>query len=180
VLDEDPDNRFVLLESAHASIELGDFSGAQRFAEHLVRVYPEFAPGAIVLGELWVRRGEPARALEVFEAASKRHPEDHALSYRQALALLASGRPADARRTLDPLVKAEPDTSSLWLARGAARAKEGDAAGAAADLDEAVRRGYDDAEVLITEPLLAPLRALPAYPVALAKVQAAAAAKGSK
>jgi arylsulfatase A-like enzyme/Flp pilus assembly protein TadD len=180
VLDEDPDNRFVLLESAHASIAMGDFEGAQRFAEHLVRVYPEFAPGAIVLGELWVRRGEPARAVEVFKAASAHHPEDQALSYRHALALLASGRAADARKTLDPMIEAEPDTGSLWLARGAARAREGDAAGAAADLAEGVRRGYDDPEVLATEPLLAPLRALPAYPAALAKVQAAAAAKGSK
>ena len=79
---------------------------------------------------------------------------------------------------------AQPDNGSLWLARVAARARTGDAGGAAADLEEAVRRGYDDAEVLATEPLLAPLRALPSYPAAAEKVQAAAkaaaAAKGSK
>ncbi len=180
VLQEDPDNRFVLLQSAYASIALEDFAGAQRFAEHLVQVYPEFAPGAIVLGELWIRRGEPARAVAVFEAASARHPEDQGLTYRYALALLTAGRVADARKLLDPLIQAKPDTAALWLARGAARARSGDAAGAAADLDEAVRRGFDDPEVLATEPLLAPLRTLPSYPAAAAKVQVKSAAKGSK
>jgi len=179
VLQEDPSNRFVLLESAHASIERNDLEGARRFAEKLVEVYPEFAPGAIVLGELWVRLGDPARAVTVFEAASARHPEDHALTYQHALALLVASRPEEARKLLDGLVTAEPGNGSLWLARGAARARGGDAAGAAADLEEAVRHGYADPEVLATEPVLAPLRLLPSYPAAVAKVQAAAA-KGSK
>lgn len=181
VLQEDPDNRFVLLQSAYASIALQDFAGAQRFAEHLVEVYPEFAPGAIVLGELWIRRGEPARAVAVFEAASTLHPEDRGLTYRYALALLTAGKVDDARKLLDKLIQEKPDVAAVWLARGAARARSGDATSASADLEEAVRRGYDDAEVLAGEPLLAPLRALPSYAAALAKVQAAAAsAKGSK
>ena len=157
-----------------------DFPRATRYADRLVEAYPDFAPGAIVLGELWVQRGDPDRAAAIFEAAASVHPDDRALAYRRALALLTAGRVPEARALLDGLVEAEPETPSLWLARGAARARGGDATGAAADLEEGVRRGYDDAEVLATEPLLEPLRALPSYPAAAARVQGAAAAKGSK
>ena len=180
VLKEDPKNRFVLLQCAMACIDMKDLPRATRYADRLVEAYPDFAPGAIVLGELWVQRGDPNRAAAIFEAASSVHPDDRALAYRRALALLTAGRVPEARALLDGLVQAEPETPSLWLARGAARARGGDATGAAADFEEGVRRGYDDAEVLATEPLLEPLRALPSYPAAAERVQAAAAAKGSK
>jgi arylsulfatase A-like enzyme len=180
LLDEDPKNRFALLQSALAASEMADFEAATRFADRLVEAYPDFAPGTILLGELWIKRGDAVRAAKVFEAGASVHPDDRALTYRWSLALLTTGRVAEARAILDRLVSGAPDNPSLWVARGAARARDGDPAGAESDLEEAVRRGYDDYDVLATEPLLDPLRRLPGYAALADRVKAAAGKRDEK
>ncbi|HEX5045417.1 MAG TPA: sulfatase-like hydrolase/transferase [Candidatus Polarisedimenticolaceae bacterium] len=174
VLEEDPRNRFLLLQSAYASVSLDDLEAATAYADRLVEAYPDFVPGTILLGELWVKRGDPLRAAKVFEAAASIHPDDRAIAYRRALAWMTAGDVRAARGILDRLVTEAPEVSVVWLARAAAKAGTGDPTGASSDFHEAVRRGYDDPEVLETEPLLAPLRKLPGYAALAAEVQAAA------
>ncbi len=175
VLKDDPGNRFALLRASNAAGRVGKLDEATRYAEELERRYPEFKFGTMALGDLWVAREDYGRAESTFRAGLARHPDDPALAYKLALAMIAQGRIREAAATLDAaLPKAKPEQQpGFQVARALCRSQLGDEVGARDTLRDAIAKGYRDRETLEKEPLLAPLRAVPGFQEELDKIKPA-------
>jgi len=88
--------------------------------------------------------GEPAKAIEDFDAALQLRPGDVGILANRAAAQLAAGRPDAAHDDYDRLIAAGREPDPAWLVgRGNARGLKGDIAGAVADYDAAIARRAD-------------------------------------
>lgn len=165
LLSEDPTNRHALSQASVAAAKAGDLEGSAAYAARLTETYPEFVDGWVYLGEARVAQGRFPDAEAVFRAAAERHPTEIALSYRLGLSLLAQDKVGEAEAAFRKAIEGAGETvpPAFAVALGLAAAKKGDAARAATFLREAIAGGYDDREVLLTEPMLAPLRAVPGF-----------------
>jgi arylsulfatase A-like enzyme len=163
VLSQDPGDRYALHGAAMAAANLRDFERALGYTRRLLEIYPEFTPGRILQGEIHVVRGELEKAAEEFRKGLEHRPEDAGLQYRLAVVLYALGRPAESLEIADRMIAKGAELPSFLVQRAACRAKLGDPEGSLASLREAIGRGYRDREVLLKEPLLAPLRAVPGF-----------------
>lgn len=163
VLSADPRNRFALHQAASAHQALGNISEAVPLVDRLIELYPEFTPGPLLKSEILAAKGDFVSAERVLREGLEHAPGDPVLLHPLALSLLAEGRAREALATADEALAKPNAPPALIVVRAAAIAATGDAQGAESALREAISRGYDDAEVLRAEPLLAPLRALPGF-----------------
>jgi len=163
ILADDPTNRLALHQRSYALVRLERYPDALATIERLTAAYPEFAPGWILAGEVFVRQGDFASAQRAFEAGIEHADEDAAMRYRAALAVFAQGNANEALTLLEQESRAAGADASLWVTMAACRARLGDPDGALRDLRTAVAKGYRDVEVLRAEPLLAPLRGVPGF-----------------
>lgn len=170
LLREDPKNRYALQQGTIAARALGDEDAALGYAQRLFDGNREMADASIFLGEAWVAKREYSRASDVFRAALAKHPDNLGLLYRLALAETALGRFESAIPLLEQGM-AKPDaTPGFWIARAVARALQGNATAGLDDLKAAIAKGYDDREVLRSEPMLEPLRRLPGFDAIVASI----------
>ena len=163
VLREDPRNRFALTQATIAARRLRASEAAAGFARRLIDAYPESPDGWTFLGEVWVEAKELERAYAAFADGLAQHGSDSGLLYRAALASIATNRFDTAATLIDRGVASGRDAASFALARAHLLAKQGRAGEALAALREAVAGGYDDREVLRSEPMLEPLRRIPGF-----------------
>jgi predicted Zn-dependent protease len=163
VLAEDPGNRYALHMALSASGQLRRFDQARRFAAELTKRYPEYVPGQVAEGELFVRDKDFTKAAEIFRRGLEASPKAPALTYRLALALLSSGRTADASAVVEQAIADKSEEASFLVVRALCRARSGDPEGARQALEEAIAKGYRARDVLETEPLLEPLRKVPGF-----------------
>jgi arylsulfatase A-like enzyme len=170
VLREDPRNVFALQQGTIAARETGNVDTALTYAQRLAEATPDLLEATIFLGEAWVAKRDFEKAAEIFRGALEKHPDDSGLTYRLALAEIGRGRGEEAIALLEKLL-AKPDAApSIWVARGAARALQGNATAGLDDLKAAIAKGYDDREVLRSEPMLEPLRRLPGFDAIVASI----------
>jgi predicted Zn-dependent protease len=177
ILVADPGSRFSLLQASGAALRLHDLDGAEGHATELVRRYPEFAPGAARLGEIRVARGDLVGAASAFREGLAASPGNALLAYRLGAALLGTGRVSEAIEVIEPALEKATSKAGFLLLSALAAAQSGDDTRAAEALKQAIAAGYTDRETLETEPLLAPLRRIPAFPEIAATIPAAPAAR---
>lgn len=163
VLTADPRNRFALHQAASAHEAMGNVPAAMPLVDRLIELYPEFTPGPLLKSEILAAKGNFIAAEKVLREGLEHAPGDPVLLHPLALSLLAEGRAQEALATAEEALAKPNAPPALIVVRAAAIAATGDAAGAESALREAISKGYDDAEVLRAEPLLAPLRALPGF-----------------
>ncbi len=173
ILEEDPTNLYVLENAAASAAKLNRLDRATELATRLVDSYPEYGLGFVLLGEIHVKAGRLERALATFEEGLGRHPENDALRYRAVVALLHLGRPGEALRGCDEALAREGASPAFLVARAAALAKQGNVSGATSALEAAVSRGYRDADLLRTEPILEEVRRLPRFEEIVSRVRGA-------
>ena len=137
----DPARRAGYLERAAVHLRRsGDEQGYRRVLERLAGEAPGTPAGAWAAGELQhmaYEAGDWEAVLRWSEGARKADPSG-AAAYREAEALLATGRPDRARRILETLARRPDSVAPLALAR---LALLDDRAGRV----EAARRGYREA-----------------------------------
>ncbi|MBZ5640762.1 MAG: sulfatase-like hydrolase/transferase [Acidobacteriia bacterium] len=173
ILKADPANRYALEQAVLAAARLEELTTATRLAADLVARYPEYVPGRILDGEIEVLKGDLRRAVDVFRSALGEHPGETALSYRLAVALVASRKYADALKAVEIALRdtKAAETPSFQVVRAVSLAGSGDAAGARDALAKAIAAGYDDRDLLESEPMLAPLRAIPGFRDEVGKIK---------
>jgi arylsulfatase A-like enzyme len=163
VLAADPRNRFALHQAASAYHGMGNIREAMPLVDRLIELYPEFTPGPLLKSEMLAAREDFVAAEKVLREGLDHAPGDPVLLHPLALTLLAEDRAREALATAEAALAKPNAPPALIVVRAAALAATGDAAGAESALREAISKGYDDAEVLRTEPLLAPLRAIAGF-----------------
>ena len=173
IVKADPTNRFALHESTVAYASMGDRAAARARAQRLVEIYPEYVAGVVLLGSLEIAAKRMDSAEAVFRKGLATTPHDPALLHPLSLALLGQGKDQQARAVVNEALAAPkaPPVFRVTLALCLARA--GDAAGAERELNAAIAAGYGDRAALETEPMLAPLRAVPGYAAAMARIKGA-------
>ena len=91
--------------------------------------HPDHAMFRSVMGEALRAAGRWEQAVARYEEALTRFPEDRALFYGEAEALLGSGRPADASALLRTRLALSEGDVRLWTLLARARAAEGSSSG---------------------------------------------------
>ncbi len=162
VLDEDPDNRHALNLAVIAATHLALFDRAEELGRRLTERWPDFIPGHVAYGEAFAMAGRFQEAADCFRNGLVLHPEEDALVYRYAVALLATGRfqlvESVARTVLD-----SGSGSYYRILLAASVAAQGRTAEGEAELRQAIADGYERKSVLQQEPLLEPLRRLSGF-----------------
>lgn len=93
----------AVLRRGHLAVLRGQLDLALEAYREAAAIVPERALPHMSIGAVELRRGRPAEALEAFEAALERSPNDEAALSGRADALAALGRRAAAAETLDRL-----------------------------------------------------------------------------
>ncbi|MFH0943798.1 MAG: ammonia-forming cytochrome c nitrite reductase subunit c552 [Planctomycetota bacterium] len=95
--------------------------------------------GALMLGSLWLERGDPRAAVRYFEKASLWEPYAAAPHQNLALALSRLGLPRDALLHCKKACELEPKDPEFWFSLGLAHAELGETEQASEALEEATR-----------------------------------------
>jgi arylsulfatase A-like enzyme len=117
VLSEDPGNRYALHLATSAAGRVGKFEEAHRFAAELTKRYPEYVPGQVAEGDLYVHDKDFARAAEVFRRGLGVSPKAAPLRYRLALSLLSSGETAEASRIVEEALADKTEEAHFLVVR---------------------------------------------------------------
>jgi tetratricopeptide (TPR) repeat protein len=124
-----------LFEQAAAEITRAVGRGADR------------AEGAVILGDVFARRGVHGEALDRYREAREARPGNTAARLGEARALLALGRAGEARPLSDALFAEAPDNVDAALLAAEARGRTGDPAAALEALRRAQERAPERADV---------------------------------
>ena len=76
-----------------------------------MRKYPGVAEPAVFLGRNYLNTGNPSKALEISQAASRAHPDDLGLLEVRGLAYLMNGDPGNALGSFKYIVQLQPDSA---------------------------------------------------------------------
>lgn len=131
LLDDRLKSRLALLLS-----EAGDVQRALDVAEALASSGDLDVLNAV--GVVRARAGRLPGALEAFQSALRRQPEDASTWQNIAITQIRAGRFQDAARALDRALAANDRLPRAWNARGIVAAERGDAAGALSAWERAV------------------------------------------
>ena len=124
-------------------------------ASRAVRRGAPTSEGAIVEGEIFMRRGLFGEALERFHLALEQEPNSRAALRGTTEALVALDRGAEAVSLGDRLVTAAPTWADAYAARARARRLVGAVEGARRDAEEAARHRPGDPDLLLLSGSLA-------------------------
>ena len=88
--EQEPDAE--LLNTVSAALEKAcDFVRAEEFARRSLQRQPAYPPAFISLGNALLGQGRPAEAVQMFDQALARNPDDATTRYNRSFALLTSG-----------------------------------------------------------------------------------------
>ena len=106
----------VLIARGEARHAVGDDVSALGYYRDAIAAGPRRREGYQALGGLYLALGEPARALEVYEAALRARAQDEALVLAYARTLAALGETEQARAALRRWVQQQPDSATALAA----------------------------------------------------------------
>ncbi|MBU0717804.1 MAG: tetratricopeptide repeat protein [Planctomycetes bacterium] len=118
---DDPGDTDLLCELASLALESGQVAVATAKYAQILELEPEHVEARFSLGELWLMRGRPGRALKCFEAVEKAlddRTEVPGLARRMGEALSQLGRLAEAREHLVRAVGQEDAYSKTLMLLG--------------------------------------------------------------
>lgn len=104
----------------------GDMDLVESYGLALSKWWPRHEKGADLLGRIWLKEGDFARAEMVYAQLLERWPEDPAYLYHESLALAGLGKPAEALVRLEPLAQRYSGEASLHFLLGTQRFGVGD------------------------------------------------------
>jgi Tfp pilus assembly protein PilF len=104
----DPDDADVFNNRGLLLLELGEPERASADFERAAELDPSSSEPLVNLGQLLLDAGEPDAALVRFQAASRRVPDDPAIFYGAALALVALARLPEADAALQRALQLNP------------------------------------------------------------------------
>lgn len=120
-LRDDPGNTDLLFEISELMIEAGHISGAAAKLGQILDLDPSDGRARFALGEIWLLRKRPKRALECFQAAQAVVTEPITIpGFNRKLgdALLQLGRFGEARKSLRRAIADEPPCVELFNLMG--------------------------------------------------------------
>jgi tetratricopeptide (TPR) repeat protein len=151
--------------AAHAHNQLGAalrnhnrFDDAMDAYNRTIKLKPDDEGGWSGRAFVHFRQQQWDRAVADFSQAVKLDPEVHTNWWHRGHAHLQLQQWDEAARDFGTVVEKWPHESEGWYRRGAARAQLKQLDRALADLRQAVENGFENLEMMKSDPLLAPLR----------------------
>jgi tetratricopeptide (TPR) repeat protein len=133
---------------ARALAEQGDYEGALKCLDALVKQDPDNVRVASARAYVLYKLGEKAAALEAYRKVLDQDPYAPDAVYNMSVLELAAGDAAGAATHLEQLSLASPDDAQVLLSLGKARDKSGDPKGALDAFERAKILGKADAATL--------------------------------
>jgi Flp pilus assembly protein TadD len=121
-------------------------NGLPRLSAAIVTHKPAQAEFYVELGQAWLNKQNPAKAIAAFEAAAQRKPDSPVVILNLADALTQTGQGARAVGALNHALKVKPDEPLLWYQLGIAHSSTARETEAIAALEKALELDPDLAE----------------------------------
>lgn len=120
-------------------VQAGRLSDAEQAVEEARRRHPEDFELLRLAATVRLLRGDAATAATLLQQAIERKPDNAAVRYDRALALLAMNRREEALRELEAAVRADPGFFDAWFALANERAVDGEIEAARGCVQNALR-----------------------------------------
>ncbi len=143
----------------------GDPKGAMAEYRRALELDPGFARAHLLLGQLFTSKAQHAEAIAELSLARRLLGESPEATAALAYAYGQAGRRADWRRMLDELERRNRSATVPPFAFAVTYAGAGEVERAIAEVQRACREHSVSAAIVRLDPRLAPLRALPHYPL---------------
>lgn len=125
------EKELLALGRAAALIQGEQFKTALEALEHLISTPSLKQPAAyLMLSDLMVYSGEPAKAIETLQQARQRFPGNPRIASQTARVHLFADQPEESGKQIQEAFKQSPQALEAYLALGALARKQGDAKGA--------------------------------------------------
>jgi Flp pilus assembly protein TadD len=132
--------------AGRAALDAGDLTVAQRKLELAHSYVPENAEINLALGNLWLERGDAARAEQFYHVALSLEPKHRAALSNLAVLALRQHEPARATGLLRSAIGSGPAEAKLHYLLAKAEHDLGNAAVALSEIETAIRLKPDQAE----------------------------------
>ena len=127
------------IEQGKRQVAAGDLAGAEITARHAVETQPASADALYLLGEVLMRRNQPAASLEVLTRAATRSPPTGEQLRIVGLDYVLLDDTADAIRWLNRAAEETPSSAEIWYSLGRAQFTRGSFAAAEASFRHALQ-----------------------------------------
>lgn len=143
-----------LYDMAVAKAKQGDITGSMIDLKNALQKRSDFGPARQLLGEHYLRMGDPLSALKELERAQKLGQTETLVLPKILRAKLDAGQSDAALKTLSKISDARLD-AQLWALRGEALMNSGDSQGAAKAIAASLARDPNNADAHLNAALLA-------------------------
>ena len=133
-----PGDRELLLGTAMAHIDLGDFVRAIEIVKPLLQSHPQWGDALQAMAEAHLRMGKTRRAVEFIEQATGDHERDAEFVNSLGLLLFRHGLCREAAECHRKAVERDPRFGPAYMGLGVCRHKLGDVPGAIDAIQKAV------------------------------------------
>ena len=139
----------IAANMARQQFEAGDLAKAAKAAENMVAQAPDYIPGRLLLGQIYLEQDRPAQARKCFEKCLEIAPDDAAAHYNLGIVHERWGQLDQAYSHYEQAASARPDYVPYTLALVEVCASRGDYEQALAMLDESMLEYGQDASVFV-------------------------------
>jgi putative PEP-CTERM system TPR-repeat lipoprotein len=139
-LEQASDDVQTLLRLANLESRAGNAEETASLLKRAMTTEPYGVQARTLLGQLYLRNGQPAMALRVTETALRRHPRDPVLLGVVGLVRLRLGRAREAKLNFRSLVDLQPESAAAHYLLALAYRDSGDAARFRNQLEQVLAR----------------------------------------
>jgi len=138
VLARDPQHFLSHYYLAVSCFHVDELDEALKELQRTLELSPSYAPAGELLGTIWLKKGDYARAQEQFQQLLKVSPHDYGANFNLGVLATRKGQFQEAIRYLRAAVDANPQSPAAHRALGTAYQKAGDPRQAEAEFKQAI------------------------------------------
>ncbi len=141
-----PQDTRVYVQRARRELDAGRTTDAMADLRHAIAINPRNASAQHQLGELLIRAGDPAAALQHYDRMAELFPPDVVVLTNRGVLLLQRGEATKARESFEAALHLAPQNTPLHLYLAEARETVGDVSGAISEYERFAELHANDAE----------------------------------
>jgi tetratricopeptide (TPR) repeat protein len=109
---------FATLYAGNAALKMKNYDAAEQMYQKLVSKNISTPELYASRGDLYVQKGDTAKAKEIIGEGVKKYPDDKVLMVQELNLYLFSGNPEEAIKKLDEAIAKDPGFTELYIQRG--------------------------------------------------------------
>lgn len=133
-----PEDRLTLVNMAIVNVEMKDYEIADKFFEVLLRRFPDYVPGYLTRGQMYLEKSDTVKALADYDKAIEIEPYTAQSFSARGLLYFQQKDYNKALADLDEAIRLDPYFAGNFINRGLVKYNLNDLRGAMADYDRVI------------------------------------------